>query len=237
MGAVLVVVAGCEPAAKRAIEESRADVQAQLARAQKIGTALASVPPVTKEGLTMAGPVVLAANHKDELPTATLVYAEDLPALTAPVLENDRLSGAKLLSECASLLTQGQHLGTSTTIHANVVKSYLAKCKNLKHVFVIRTRKKAARELTGDVVAFELASGKYEGGFPLAITSAGRTDKVSNTTTSTTRSGVGRRARATKTVTTTESSVNADESQLRSDLDDAIEDGITRLVPTAKFID
>jgi hypothetical protein len=38
-------------------------------------------------------------------------------------------------------------------------------------------------------------------------------------------------------VTTTESSVNADESQLRSDLDDAIEDGITRLVPTAKFID
>jgi hypothetical protein len=238
IAASLFVLAGCEPAAKRAIDESRADVQVTLTRAQKIGTSLPSVPPATKESLTLAGPVVFVQNYKDDLPTATLAYAEDLPELTAPVLHNDRLPGSVLLSECASLLTRGKHLGTSDIVHANVVKTYLAKCKGLKYLFVIRTRTKTARELAGDVAAFDLASGKYQGGFPLAITSAGRTDKVTNTTTTTQRStSVGGRARTKKTVTTTESSVNADEAQLRNDLDNAIEDGIMKLVPTAKFID
>ena len=141
----------------------------------------------------------------------------------------DRLAASTILTECASLLTRGKHVSSSNpNVFENVVKSYLAKCKSVKSLFVIRTRKKEARALEGDVVVFDLASGKHQGGFPLSIQSAGRTDKVTNTTTTSKTTGAGGRRRTTKTSTSTESSVNSDESQLRSNLADAIDAGIRK---------
>ena len=39
---------------------------------------------MTKEGITLTGAVVMVAADKDDLPTALLVYAEDLPELSRP---------------------------------------------------------------------------------------------------------------------------------------------------------
>lgn len=238
VAAIVLLGAGCKLGVKKVIEDNRADVQANLTRAQKIGAGLAAVPPVTKDGITLPADVVMVAVSRDDLPTATVVYAEDLPELSAPVEHGDRLAAATLLTECASLLTRGKHVSASNpNVFQNVVKNYLSKCKNLKYLFVLRTRKKEARAMSGDVLAYDLASGKLQGGFAIDVQSGGRTDKVTNTTTSTKTTGVGRRRRTTTTKTTSESSVNADESQLRSDLDDAIDDGIRKYVPTAKFIE
>jgi hypothetical protein len=87
-------------------------------------------------------------------------------------------------------------------------------------------------------LAFDLKSGKYQGGFSLSVQSAGRTDKVSNTTSTTRQTtGVTGRRRTVTTKTVSESYVNSDEAQLRSDLAEAIDAGIEKYLPSAKFID
>ncbi|MBX3190872.1 MAG: hypothetical protein KF819_27995 [Labilithrix sp.] len=241
LGVLLVLLAGCNKfGVKGAIEARRAEVQANLDRVTKIGASLATLPPVTIDAVTVATPVVFVAASKDEpLPTATLIHAEDIAELAAPVPHADRLSDTTLLSECASLLTKGKHVSPSNpNVFENVVKSYLDKCKSIKTLFVVRTRKKESRAFEGDVVAFDLASGKHLGGFALSVTSAGRTAKVTNTTTTVQRtSAASRRRRVIRTTTTTESYQNDDEAQLRSDLADAIDAGITKTIPSATLVE
>lgn len=105
---------------------------------------------------------------------------------------------------------------------------------------MLRTHAKGDRTFEGDVLAFDLATGKPLGGFPIAVRSEGRTDKVTTTTRSY-ESGNGATARQRRKVRvsekTRESYVNADASQLRQDIADAVADGIEADVPGAQLLD
>lgn len=232
--------AGCKLGVKKAIDDHRAGVETTIALTQKIGSSLASVPPVTKDGMTIPGPVLFASDvNEKELSTATIIYAEDIAELTAPVDHSaSRLTRANLLTECATILKTGRYHSTSPDVHPIIVRSYLSKCQNLKYVFVLRSRKSEAREFAGDLLAYDLATGKNLGGLALAIQSEGLTTTVTNTNTTTSRgTTVTGRTTTTKTTTTTTGLVNHDESQLRSEMNVAITNGIKKYVPTARFVD
>lgn len=235
----MVFLMACKPGVKKVIEERRAGAQATLDRAQKVGLLLATVPPITSGGARIDAPAIFVANSKDTpLPTATFAYEADLPLLPAPNEGASRLSDTNLLQECGSLLSTGKHVSKSNpNVFENVVRAYLDKCTNVATLFVIRTRAKEARAFQGDVVAFDLRSNKYLGGFALDVKSEGRTDKVTTTSTSTTTKTVGRRSRYVRTKKTTTQYVNADESQLMQEISDAIDEGIREYVPNAQYVE
>lgn len=190
--------------------------------------------------MSIPGPLVFASDvNEKELSTATVIYAEDIPELSAPVNHSaSRMNRTTLLPECATLLKTGRYNSSSPDVHEIIVRSYLSKCQNLKYLFVLRSKKSEPREFVGDLVAFDLVTGKSLGGLALAIQSEGRTDKVTNANTTTTRTtGVTGRTTTTRTTTTTTGYVNNDESQLRSELSEAITSGIKRYVPAARFVD
>jgi len=240
---VSLAITGCGGEAKKAIEQRRMPVAAKLAAVTAIAAKARALPPTKEATLTLGTtPLVMALNTTSPLRTGTLVYEQDLDDLS--VLKDQaphytmRIGRATLLNDCGQLLAKGTYGQQSApNVHVNVAVEYLDACANLAYVFVLRTQEQKARAFTGDLVAFELASGKHLGGFPIAITSEGRRDTVSNTTTSVSTRHVGTRARTTVTKTTSTSTVDADRDQLASDLADAVQEGIQKLVPAVAWLD
>lgn len=243
MGLVgLVGLAGrlCSGCLKKLIDDHRPAVESTIARTQQIGASLATIPPVTKDAMTIPGPVVIARDEDEkQMGTATFIYAEDIAELTSadpPNHSASRFTRATLLTECAAIMRTGKYHSSSPSVHEIIVRSYLTKCASLKYVFVVRTRKSEPREFVGDLLAFDLATGKNLGGLALSIQSEGLTSKVTDTSTTTTRSTtVTGRTKTTKTTTTTTGYVNHDESQTLSELYVAIQNGLKKQVPGTKF--
>ena len=183
----------------------------------------------------------MTISSDSQLPNGTILYEQAMENLRVP---NDnpphynlRILYAQLLEQCGGLLERGGLAPSFDPVNlpANVAKQLLDSCINLEYIFVLRTRKLSGREFSGDVVAFELASGKHIGGFPVSFTSEGRTDTVTDTTRTPNPRRVGGRTRNTTKVTTMTHSVNADDAQLRSDLAEEIERSIKQLVPNVQW--
>lgn len=239
---LVILSAGCQSATQKLIEERRAALGPKLGLVEGLADEVKAAPPVTEDHLELGKtPLVMSAIKTAPSITGTLIYAEDLDDVSteqeiAPHYKA-RISMARPLRECGSLLRRGTYgQQAPQNAHANVAKEFLDACGNVEYVFVLRTRKAESREFIGDVLAFELATGKPLGGFAVDFTSEGRRDKVTNTTTKVTTTRVGNRNRTTVTKTTTTNTVDADAEQLRSDLADAIVDGITRLAPAATWV-
>lgn len=231
--AALLCLAACEREATRTLNQRRAAVSAKLDRVQTLRATLASVPPFTEPGLTLGTtPLIFTGGPSAPLPTATVVYEQALTDLR--VLNEDgphyriRIGQAQLLEDCGELLRRG----ADDAVPA-VAKARLDSCLNIEYVFVLRTRTFKNHDFQGDVVAFSLATGRPIGGFPIDFTSASRTDTVTSTSYTTTRSRRGRAPGVTKNTSTR--TVNTDSQQVRFDLADAIEAEIKELAPSVQW--
>lgn len=240
---LLLAVTGCERANTRAINERRAKVNAKLDQIQGLSGKLAAIPKATEGKIALGtAPLVMAALSETPLPTGTVVYEQALADLRnmndAPPHYNQRILQATLLEDCGALVARGGLSGVSDPVNlpANVAKSKMDSCANIEYVFVLRTTNMTGREFSGDVVVFEVATGKHLGGFPLEISSAGRTDQVTNTTRTVMQARVGNRTRNRVTTKSSTSSVNADADQLKSDLATEVEGLIRELVPAVQWL-
>lgn len=235
--AALVALTACQRLDTRIINERRAAVSAKLERIQELRKALAAIPPETADTLRLgSAPLVMAAYSDVALPTGTVAYEHTLENLRgrhdAAPHYTFRVRYGKLLEECGELLEKGEG-GPST-------KKALDSCLNLQYVFVLRTRTMERYEFEGDVVAFDLATGKRIGGFPVEATSAGRTDTVTDTKTTTIQRRTGRRGRSTGSTTKTETvtrTVDADLDELRREIGDEVERRLKQLAPGAQVLD
>jgi len=233
--AVLAALTACQRLDTRIINERRAAVSAKLERIQELRKALAAIPPETADTLRLgSAPLVMAAYSDEALPTGTVAYEHTLENLRgrhdAAPHYTFRVRYGTLLEECGELLEKGEG-GPST-------KKVLDSCLNLQYVFVLRTRTMERYEFEGDVVAFDLATGKRIGGFPVEATSAGRTETV--TDTKTTRGRSGRRGRPSNSPSKRETvtrSVNADLDELRREIGDEVERRLKQLAPAAQVLD
>lgn len=230
---------GCSNPAQKVIEANRAETQANLDRAAQLAELVSQAPPVSEAGFKVSAPTVFVSVAKDDVPTAVFIHAEDLSELLSPVAKPERVYGADLLPECASLLTRGKHLSSSNpNVFENVVSTYLAKCKGIRQLFVLRTRERDARNFVGDLLAYDLATKSYLGGFAVDVHSDGRTDQVTRTTRSVERmpSRFGR-SRYQVVETSQQVAVNSDADQLRSDLIAALDEGLQKHLPAMRFIE
>jgi hypothetical protein len=242
---LVAAAAGCKPNAERVVEAHRAAIVKQLERAAAIQKALAAVPPVTVDGVSATDPpmLVVPLDKDTPLPTATVVYAEDLAELrldhTEPFSINGRVAGTTILTECASLLARGKYATERTEpAHPIIAEKYLQKCESLRYLLVLRIRDKQSLSLVGDVVAFDLATARPLGGFRLDVTSGGRTDTVTHDRVVSTRTvGVGRSRRTERTIARDTSSVNADESALQGELYLTLRSSIRAHVPKATVVE
>jgi hypothetical protein len=194
---------------------------------------------VTEGKLSLTEPVVFVGAAKDDVPTAAFIHAEDLAELGAPTTNAERFYGTEMLLECASLLSRGKHLSPSNpNIFENVVTTYLAKCKGVRQLFVIRTRERSTRDFVGDLLAYDLATGNYLGGFPLEVHSEGRRSLRTETSRSVERrpSSPGR-ARYRIVESARQVVVNDDLAQLRVDASDVIDEGLNQHIPNLTFIE
>jgi hypothetical protein len=239
----MAVIAGCQPPREPlmpVLDKYRVPVTSVLARATEIGKTSTSIPPATEPSINTSLPVVLVALHREDLPTAAYAYPEDLVELSAPKTHPDRVPGAKLLPECASLLASQRHLDLPNhEPFAHVARSYLEKCSQVKLLFVVRKRHQEGLAIDGDVVIFEVDSGKYVGGFPISVRSTGGTRTVTKTTDETewklkSRPGF---TSLQQVPVKREEVVNNDAAVLHQDFCTAIENGIKSLVPGARFLD
>lgn len=233
LAAALFCLASCEREAARVLDARRAAVSAKLDRVQALLPTLAAVPPVTEPSLTLGPtPLIFAGATSSPLPTATVVYEQALPDLRvlneAGPHYRVRIGQAQLLEDCGELLRRG----ADDAIPA-VTKTRLDSCLNIEYVFVLRTRTFKDHDFQGDVVAFSLATGRAIGGFPIDFTSASRTDTVTTSSYTTTRTRRGRVPTVTKNTTTR--TVNTDSQQIRFDLADAIEAEIKELAPSVQW--
>ena len=238
---MLLPLASCERENTRVINKRRAAVSAKLDQIQNLRAAVGAVPPVVEGKLSIGtAPLVMTMLTDSPLPTGTVVYEQVLEDLQekndAPPHYRQRIARAELLEDCGSLLAKGGLSPNFDPVNtpANVAQQKLDACANIEYIFVLRTKTMEGREFAGDLVAFEVASGKYLGGFPIAFTSEGRTDTVTSTTRSQPQRTAGRRYKiTTKTVTST---VNADAEQVRSDLADEVEGGIKHFLPDVRWL-
>lgn len=236
----VLALAGCETAGARLINGRRAAVGAKLDQIQSLRARLGTIPPAAGGKISLGqAPLVMAVMDDAKFPTGTVVYEQALADLrrvsdVAPHY-NQRIRHAKLLEECGTLIARDRN-SPPLDIVLESVKLLLTACENIQYVFVLRTAKMTGREFVGDVVAFEVATGRHMGGFPLAITSEGRTDQVRSETRTVTPGRVGSRARGKITTKSTTSAVNADADQLRSELAEEVEAAIKELVPGVLWV-
>ncbi len=222
------------------IDERRPAVQAQLDRVAALAPALAAVPPYTAarfEALPIS--LILVQDSVDfPLPTATILYPEDLTAMSglAPEGHSARLTLSTILPECNALLKTGQYVSSSSPAHPIIAQKYLEKCKFLRYAFVLRTSKIEGREFRGDLVLFDLQTGKALGGMPLSVSSAGLTVKdTSSYQTRSTRTSVTGRRTTTVTTHTSDTYRDADAAQLTSDIAAAIKAGVKQHIAQAQI--
>lgn len=127
-----------------------------------------------------ATPLLIEKPKSDE-DNAMFIYAEDLPRPGEATPVALRSLDSVPLLQCGSLLSVGTLYGTAIKVTSpSVAKGYLSACERLRFVLVIRTREfKAPVSGTGetkfvsglfraDVVAFDLSTGAFLGGFPVS---------------------------------------------------------------------
>lgn len=215
------VLTACTSDVKRAIEERGPAVRVVFDRVQAIHKQLANIPPVTKDGIAAGqGPFSLAFFGSEaaegKLGTLGIVYEEDLqPLAEGNARDIQRILTAADLPECMSLLTQQKHIGgAANNVHAVNVKRYLDACLAIRTLLVLRQTKSEPPTLfQGDVVAFDLESGKHLGGFAVNVTSdpyAGSSNSTTTTTTKSTRTSVTGRTTTTITKTTSSGAYDKD---------------------------
>lgn len=221
----------------------RARVEPKLAAIERLRDRVAALPPVANDTLAaVAHPLVMAGyDHRAET-NGAVVYQEDLGDLSrlgdAGPHYNQRLFQAGLPIDCARLMRLGVY-GTyePQNVHLNVAQEYLEVCAKLDYVFVLRTRRFEGLEFSGDVLAFEVDTGRPLGGFALDFTSAARTSLEKDTAVRVDQVSRGGRLRNQRTVTTTERVVRDDFATVRGDLDVHLEENLRRLMPGIRWLD
>jgi hypothetical protein len=241
---VVMMAVGCTSAVKRVIEERRARLLNTFKQLEKVAEVMKPMPPLTSASVVPGGtPFSFVPLEKDEADgTVALVAAADFAAfseLRAP--GGTRPVNGTLFPECMSLMTEARHIGGATNnVHANVVQKYLDQCLAIRTVLVLRTHQAdPPHTFEGDVLAFDLSTQKFLGGFPVKVSSeaVNRAATTASTTRSTRTSVSGRR---TTTVTTTTGSTydhDADVSNHDSDINDAVKAGIRTLLPGVTGLD
>jgi hypothetical protein len=221
----------------------RPAVMAKLEAIERLKDAVAAMDPVTDASMVPgAHPLVMAGyDHRAEA-NGAVVYQEDLPDLSrlgdsAPHY-NQRIYQAGLLIDCARLMRLGVY-GTyePQNVHLNVAREYLEACEKLEYVFVLRTRRFEGRAFSGDVLAFELDTGKHLGGFALDFKSETLARVLKDTSTRVEQTSSGGRLRTRRIVTTTDRVVHDDFGAVSGELDRRLEENLRQLMPGLRWLD
>ncbi len=224
-------------------DEHRAAVTAKLEAVERLQARVAAIPPVTRDALTAGArpPVMAGYDHRAES-NGAVVYQEDLGDVSrvdqAAPHYGRRIFQADLIVDCARLMRQGVY-GTyePQNVNVDVARGVLEACEQLAYVYILRTRHFEGLVFSGDVVAFEIDTGRHLGGFALAFTSDPRIDVVKDTSTRVDQTSRGGRLRNKRVVTTTEHLVRDDFGAVRGELDARIKEGLRQLMPGLRWLD
>ncbi len=169
----VALVAACaskQESTAQVVERHRGAVQAQLDRALALHDAVAAAPAAAA---APTRPIAMLGARADQGGDTALVHLDDLVELEPRGDDELRVSGSRLLLDCASLLRDGRTTDVTQPKPAGA-EDLLRRCEQVEVLAVVRIRELVEPtggilftpgSISGDLVYVALVSGEVLGGF------------------------------------------------------------------------